>query len=507
MKSDEQAAAKALYKQLRALSWTQLWTVEVPQFDGSDPKERAARVAVIRAVGVVFAESGPEDLADAVRAWLRDLLKDPDEKIRRYAIAALPKVGAGLREETEMLALLQTTNSEREKKFLSESLEKIGTDQTLSAIQGQLLQTEQKTRAAVTRRDDPGRIEWSRSLAQWDGLRIHLRGRSGLETFVRDEVKSSRAFRVLDVLEGLVKVTPDQAFSLGDLYSLRCFGTVGFVLGDGTMEELPRVITSPLARGIFSTFTNGPIRYRLDFVGKGHQRGAVRTLANRTYAACQEILNDPRAALWSVDIHPLADKYLVEARPRTSPDPRFAYRRQYIPAASHPPLAACMAALAGNLDDEIVWDPFCGSGVELIECALRSRVRKLVGTDLSPEALGGSKENFAASEARSAEAEFILSDFREHQKIPELQPESVGLVISNPPLGMRVPIPDVRGLINDLFAAAAIVLRPGGQLIFTNPLRIERSPQTCLVRQSSQLVDMSGFSCRVERYVKVAGRK
>ena len=54
MNSGGKKAGKELYQQLRVLSWEQLWTGEVPRFDKASPQERSDRVAVVRAVGVVF---------------------------------------------------------------------------------------------------------------------------------------------------------------------------------------------------------------------------------------------------------------------------------------------------------------------------------------------------------------------------------------------------------------------------------------------------------------------
>ena len=127
-------SGKELYRQLRAVPWQQLWTVEVARFDRAEARERFERVAVIRAVGVVFSESGPAAQEEEVRQWLRGLLKDPEEKIRRYAMAALPKIGAGAGEEAELLALLRTGTSERETKFLGRTLDKIGGEATLEIL-------------------------------------------------------------------------------------------------------------------------------------------------------------------------------------------------------------------------------------------------------------------------------------------------------------------------------------------------------------------------------------
>ncbi len=497
---------KEVYQQLRGESWEQLWQNEVPRYNRASPTERSERVGLIRAVGVVFMECGPPGLAGEVRGWLRGLLGDPDEKVRRYAVNALPKLGAGEDEESLLLNLLQQTGNERERKFLAGALEKIGGGKTLEVTRGVLPQTEQKARASVARNDSPGRVLMDRVLGDCSGLRIHLRGRNGLEGIVRAETEADAKgkFRVVETSAGLVVIEPTAPFSLADLYSLRCFGTAGVFLGvsGDSIDDLAALVASPLACRVMQTLTEGPARYRLDFVSKGHRRGAVRALANRAYALCPEILNDARSALWAMDIHSSGRGESVELRPRWSPDPRFAYRRRDVPAASHPPLAAAMAWLAGKADNEIVWDPFCGSGVELIERALRGGVTGMFGTDLSPEAVGIARENFAAADARTLAPHFHCRDFRDHATIRGLEPGRVSLILTNPPMGQRVPIPDLRGLIADLLNVAATALRPGGRLVFANPIRGEMS-HPLLRRKLRQVVDMGGFDCRLEMYVKV----
>ena len=68
----------------------------------------------------------------------------------------------------------------------------------------------------------------------------------------------------------------------------------------------------------------------------------------------------------------------------------------------------------------------------------------------------------------------------------------MNLILTNPPMGMRVPVPDLRGLIRELFRVAATVLCPGGRLVFVNPVRME-SPTPLLQLQSRQTVDLGGF--------------
>jgi 23S rRNA G2445 N2-methylase RlmL len=476
------------------------------------------RVAVVRAVGVVFSETGTDEQRSHVKPWLRALLHDPAEKVRRYAMAALPKLGADAEDEAALLELWRTTTSEREKAALAETLEKIGGTATLreitSGAAGQFAQAEQKVKASVARSERPSVIRTDTVLPDFAGLRIRLRGRSGLEEIVRNEVeeysKAHGKFRVCGVRRAVVEIEPTAPFSLGDLYSLRCFGTLSFVLGTvenvdeeaSSIEMLAQVITSPTSQRLLETFTEGSLRYRLDFVGKGHQRGAVRLVANRAYALCPEILNDARNAPWTIAIHPTGRGSTIELSPRLSPDPRFTYRQQDVPAASHPPLAACMARIAGPHSGEVVWDPFCGSGLELIERSLRGGVKRVFGTDLSADAIGITKKNFAAARVKSVDAKFICCDFRDFAKIEGLGPDTVTLVITNPPMGKRVPIPNLRGLMEDLFSVASTVLQPGGRLVFANPLRLECRDRS-LKLLSRQTVDFGGFNCRLEVYRKV----
>ena len=77
----------------------------------------------------------------------------------------------------------------------------------------------------------------------------------------------------------------------------------------------------------------------------------------------------------------------------------------------------------------------------------------------------------------------------------------VSLIITNPPLGRRVRVRNMAGLFEDLFHAAAVALKPGGRLVFANPLRLAPRDPT-LKLEYRQSVDLGGFDCRVEMYRK-----
>jgi len=506
---------KEAYRRLRALEWDRLWDVEVPAFDAASSPERLSNVSLVRAVGVVFSESGNPEQKEDVARWLRSLLRDPAEKIRRYAMAALPKIGAGAAGESDLIGLLQRTTLDREKAFLARSLDKMGGKATLAAIEsspGLLPVADQKIRANVIRELQPGAIALDRPLAPPGGFLIHLRCRRGLEDILRGEVEATCAnsrFRVASTAPGLLSLHPTSVFCLRDLYALRCFATPGFVLGNVRADspslaaEIARSVASPLARSLLKTWTDGPPRYRIEFVGRGHLRGLVKDITRRAYAETPDILNDARSALWSVDVHPDGPHLSVELRPRLSPDPRFDFRRADVPAASHPPLAACMARLAGPMDpDGLLWDPFCGSGLELVERARLGGVSEAWGSDLSPEAIAIAQRNFSAAQLLPP-GRFTCCDFRDFPRISGLPLRSVGQIITNPPLGRRVPIRNLPGLISDLLSVAGALLRPGGSLVFVNPVAVP-SPPRSLRLESSKWIDLGGFDCRLEHYRKDA---
>ncbi len=508
--------AKDLYRELRVRSCAQLWDEDVPRFNRAAGRDRAAQVGVIRAVGVVFAESGTPGQQAAARDWLRGLLQDPDEKVRRYAVNALPKLGAGAPEERELLGLLGPAATDRERRALGQALARIGGSDTLARLPavdaGVLSGTEQRIRARLAREAQETTINLSARVSEFAGLRLHLRGRSGLEEIVAGEVgdliQAGAPFRISRRLSGLVELIPTAPFTLADVFRLRCFDTLGLVLGqvsarngDELIERLAGLIASAGSRRLLRSLTRGAPRYRLDFIGRGHQRGAVRQLAERTYALCPELLNDPGQAPWTIEIHLTAQGARADLVPRLRPDPRLRYREGDVPAASHPPLAACLAWLGGLGQGETVWDPFCGSGLELVERALLGGVQRLIGSDRSVEALSVARRNFTAAGLPELSPEFIAGDFREVARRPDLGRSSVSLIVTNPPMGMRVQLPDLRGLITELLRVADEVLMPDGRIVFPNPIRLSaEAVPASLKLEYAQTVDMGGFKCRLEMY-------
>lgn len=501
---------KEHYQRLRLLTCEELWAGEVREFDAAGPQERMKRVSVVRAVGVVFSESGSPEERERARKWLGALLNDPEEKIRRYAMTALPKLGASGGEESALLGLLDHSASERETKHLGKTLGKIGGQATLDKVRNddRLARTAQKVQANVARSAEEDGV-WMNGRYVGKRLTIHLHCRRGLEQILEEEILDSdrigERFEVSNVLPGLVAMDSVEGFCLEDVFSLRCFSTMGIVLGivpagDEETDLIARTIASPLTRAVAKAFAKGAFRYRLEFPDRGHQRGLVRGITDRVFGLCPEFLNDSRNAPWQIEVRQMGRQSRVELVPRLRPDPRFSYRVHDVPAASHPPLAAAMVRLAGAMRDEVVWDPFCGSGIELIECARRGGVREVYGSDVSAEAVGYAEANWEEAREEKVKAEFLACDFREVVN-GALKRGGASIVISNPPMGRRVPVPNLSGLIGDFVSAAADALKLGGRLIFANPLpRALVEPRLRL--EGEYRVDLGGFDATILKYVR-----
>jgi 23S rRNA G2445 N2-methylase RlmL len=208
-------------------------------------------------------------------------------------------------------------------------------------------------------------------------------------------------------------------------------------------------------------------------------------------------VNDPRGATWEVVVQHRAAEPHVVLVPRSFDDPRFSYRRRDVPAASHPTVAAALARAAGVRADDVVWDPFVGSGLELVERARLGPYRRLVGTDIDARALDAARENLRAA---GVTAELALADAAAYR------PGGVTLVLTNPPMGRRVARErDLPRLLEGFLGQAARVLTPGGKLVWLSPLPAltrEVASKLGLRAQAGPPVDMGGFDTELQTLTK-----
>jgi len=255
-------------------------------------------------------------------------------------------------------------------------------------------------------------------------------------------------------------------------------------------RAIVETLLAPETRALLSAWTRGPIRWRLGFT-HGHKRSIVWRVARDVAAAAPELVNDPTATTWDVLVDDAA--WALELVPRRAPDPRFAWRVAEVAAASHPTVAAALAFVGEARPGDRVWDPFCGSGIELVERARRGALRSLVGSDLDPAAIEAARANL---EAAGVEAQLAVADARSHD------PGQVDLIVTNPPLGSRVQL-DAAALLVDALPNFARVLAPGGRLVWITPARRKTTPaaeQLGLRCVRALPVDLGGVRGQLERW-------
>lgn len=87
--------------------------------------------------------------------------------------------------------------------------------------------------------------------------------------------------------------------------------------------------------------------------------------------------------------------YLAKRRyyiPRTAFEKRRPHHRPYFaPVSVHPRLARCLVNLAGLYEDQVLLDPFCGTGGILIEAGLMGL--SIIGSDVDIQMVDGTRTN------------------------------------------------------------------------------------------------------------------
>jgi tRNA G10 N-methylase Trm11 len=141
----------------------------------------------------------------------------------------------------------------------------------------------------------------------------------------------------------------------------------------------------------------------------------------------------------------------------------------------------------------VVWDPFVGSGLELIERARLGPYRALIGSDLEASALEAARANLTRA---SVSAELRIADATRGG------PAGVTLILTNPPMGRRVARDGTLGKLLDAFLVnTQRVLLPGGRLVWLSPRpgpTRELAAAIGFVCESARLVDLGGFDAELQ---------
>ena len=458
-------------------------------FDGGDERARVVAVALWGKLGGAL-------------AWLSARLDDPSARVRKAAAQAIGRLGSGgtAAEQALITRLGAVGRGERELpevRAIVEALSKVGGAAGARALDGL---------------DDAGDKELARILER-ARLRLGRERSSTAAPEVLDPQRRVSATLVLGTRNGIEPLLIEElgrgapapggvgfkfTGPLAELLKVRSWQGLWFPLGKAkeTPEDVARLVASTTPR-LLEALGPAPWRYRLAWADGRHRRAATIAHVVALQKAEPRLANDPAGAPWELRLTIVRGAVELALVARGLVDDRWAWRSGDVPAASHPPLAAAMAYVAGVRPDEIVWDPFCGSGLELAERWLRGPAARLVGTDTDARALAVARTNLIAAGVdpsrlvlREADAStYMIGD--------------VGLIITNPPMGRRVHRGDVGPLLERLVQRAAEVLSPTGRLVWVSPVPDRTLAAAKVVKLRCTLrqrVDMGGFSSELQRF-------
>lgn len=441
----------------------------------------------------------------ALRAVLSSELEQADPASRKWAARGLGKLGDASAEPSLLRALASSTGPET--KSLVDALAVLGGTASLAALRSlpasdaDLQRRRERALALIERRGSRERaaaLALDRPLGRpWS---IVLSCRAGLAGLLAAELAE------LGLLagEGEAPAARASCLVIEHAGTLRALLAVRLALDVALRVPLDAGVSDPIERvaaaltrrdtlDAVASYCDGLPRFRVAWSDGGHHRSRAWALAQSVRRRSSEIVNDSQRALWTARVRSDGEGPL-ELAPRLDPDPRFAYRVSEVRAASHPTLAAALARFAGVQEQEIVWDPFVGSGLELVERARLAPVAELWGSDIDARAIAAARANLNA--AGLAEAQLVQGSAL------EFAPAGVSLILTNPPMGRRVARDgSLAELLEQFVRHAARVLRPRGRLVWLSPL----SRQTERVARAAGLevtqgadVDLGGFDAQLQ---------
>jgi len=455
------------------------------------------KARLVRALGLLARTGNAEARSD-----LLVRIADPGPRVRKAAAVALGKLGGDDARQALIARWDAGDAAADERRALAEALGKLGGDDAVARLKaldagGDAELARLRDRAVLMVERTAARGEASRirdDIAPPASIAVQLGCRPGLAPLLVEE---------LTALGLSVRPVGDRGAELrlaGPLAALsasRLWATLAIPFSLSPAGDLAAAVAQTLAApavlGLLRAWTQGPIRWRLGFA-HGHKRAVVWRAAQAVAAAVPDLVNDPTATTWDALVDDAARTLALV--PRRLDDPRFTYRVADVPAASHPTIAAALAWLAEARPGDRVWDPFCGSGVELIERARRGPLRSLLGTDLDATALDAARANL---DAAGVSAELAIADARDHAPGP---PGSIDLILTNPPLGSRVQL-DAAALLTAALPSLARALAPAGRLVWITPAPRRTTPvaeQLGLVRRRGLAVDLGGVRGQLERW-------
>ncbi|HWD19458.1 MAG TPA: methyltransferase domain-containing protein [Verrucomicrobiae bacterium] len=421
------------------------------------PKSVAQYRAALRALGEL-ADAGHISEMAALRALLLEHLRTHDGGERRSVVHGLGRLGVDSAAEAALISLWAEEKRDDQLRVLAEALGRVGSSASEAALSQNrsvaplVLREVAKARAALQTRQTKqtrgeGRVRGDKI---WEGAAIRLRCRSGLGDLLRDNLPPA--------VEAASETAPGQVDaklrgSLDELLKCRLWSEMVFRVA------APAGFAAAMAgeAGAFlRAATEGAPTWRLQLPQAS--RGQLLDYVRAAQEAAPDLLNSPERAVWEVRL--LSNE--IELLPRFWRDTRFQYLRQTVPAMTHAPLAAALAALSEPRADDVVWDPFCGAGTELAERAQAGPYAKLIGSDRDAKILQIARENLAGVARLTLSQGDALA----------LRFPDVNALITNPPYGRKVQGGNVEKLLRQLLENASRNMKRG-RIVLCSPLPSE----------------------------------
>jgi hypothetical protein len=329
-----------------------------------------------------------------------------------------------------------------------------------------------------------------------------LRCRAGFEEILREELEERLgALGPVRVERGVV--TFAGAFPLAALGAVRTASEIEAVLplAVAPRESAPAKLAAAVAetvapwlRPLFavSEASTALPRMRIAFARRDG-RGRAEIFALAEALGKHGIVSDGRNAPVSLVFErSAAEGVAVAITLHALGESRFSYRVADVPAASHPTVAAALVRASRPQPDDVVWDPFCGSALELRERVEAGPYVSLHGTDRERRAIDAALANTVGV----ARISLVVED------ACTARPPKVTAIVTNPPLGRRVQ--DAEGITKLLvrfLAHAATVLAPGGRLVWLSPApraTREAAAAAGLRLRTARAVDLGGIAVELQ---------
>ncbi|MCB0321151.1 MAG: RsmD family RNA methyltransferase, partial [Bdellovibrionales bacterium] len=199
------------------------------------------------------------------------------------------------------------------------------------------------------------------------------------------------------------------------------------LLGDQNLKTILHAIQSVLKKGSFRAHS-----FRIS--AAGDQSSVMRRIA-AAIAEGTGLREESESGELKLRIRKDEKREQWEVLVRLTPLPLATrhWRKANYRGALNANIASAMVHLAKVASDDVVVDPFCGSGTLLLEAIQRSSLTA-VGVDTSPEALSCASVNMSHIPKAKGAVCFVLGDVRH---LP-VSTASASVVLTNPPWGESV---------------------------------------------------------------------